>query len=364
MTQFAYDTEAEAADKIADAPEQVKIRIKGLENEAREINATRSARQNEINDLNDLIRDATQRLHAARKEESKNGPYHSEVIETDSVTGGETTSKKATGYVQKLERELAALVLTRRELLDRKLKPAHIEQVKEDLGTGAPRPLVPADPIVWQPNEGETITEGHAREFHALSALLKEEDALWNAPRSVAETEETALAEIDATAARGAPEFGGHHRGSSYGHRGRQVATSPRIGWPRERIGLDSTDASDGPAIIAWLLRDQLKAAASELIRSKYSDEGAISAADKPQLLADIAVKIWHQRRVVEAAYLACRAAGFTKVNRPRFVPTEILIDVLPWRKGLAIAVADDAPKMDDAPVDDEDADDDFGRDE
>lgn len=361
MTQFSFDAEAEAADKIASAPEPVKIRIKNLENEGREIHATRSARQNETNDLNDLIRDATQRLHAAQKEETKSGPYHSETVETDPTTGGEVTTKKATHYVEKLARELAVLIATRRELLDKKSKPVLIEQVREDLGTGAPRPLIVADPIIWQPNEGETLTAGHAREFHALTGLLKQEDSLWNAPRTVAETEKTALAEIDATAARGTPEFGGHHRGSSQGHRGRQVATSPRIGWPRERLGLDATDAADGPALVAWLFRDQLKAAASELIRSKYSDEGAISAADKPALLADIAVKIWHQRRVVEAAYLACRVAGFTKVNRPRFVPTEILIDVLPWRKGLAIAVADDAP-VDNAPV--EDADDDFGRDE
>jgi hypothetical protein len=361
MTQFAYDTEAEAAEKIDAADDHVKARIKGLENEAREVNAMRSARQEEITELNEQIRDETHRLHVARREEEKMGAYRTETTEVDPKTGGEVTTKKLTGYVEKIERNLRALVATRRELMEKKSKPAWIEQVREDLGVAAPRPLVPADPIEWTPNEGESIPDGYAREFGTLSALLKREEEIWNAGRTVAEMETAALREIDRTADSGAPGFDGFRRGNSYEHRGRTVATTPEIAWPRERIGLDAKTAADALALICWLFRDQMKAAALEKIRADFSDEATISAADKPAMLADIASKIWRQREIVEAAFLFARANGVKNLNRPRGgTPTEILIGVLQWKKGRAPMIVNAPPA---APV--EDADDlDFEQDE
>jgi hypothetical protein len=350
MTQFSLDTEAEAADAIADADGMIQARIKGLEVEAREERAKQSARQEETNELNDKIQAATVRLAAARRQEADTGqPYQSESTEIDPATGGELLSKKPTGYVAKLERELKTLVATRRDLLEKKGHPIYLEQVKEDLGSGAPHPLTPAEPLDWKPKEGEAINPAYSREFVALSAMLNKGEKTWNAPRTVPEMEATALAEIDRTADRGTPGFDGLGRGHSHNHRGRQVATTPEIAWPRERIGLDGTEAFDAPALVAWLFRDQLKAAVRKHIKATYTNDGAISAADKPALLADIANQIWHQRRVVEAAYLYARANGIKNLNRPRGTPTEIVLDVLPWTKGISVAAMNDAPPMDDA---------------
>ena len=350
MSIFPLDTEDEFADAIDGAREPVRVRVKGLENEEREQRAKQAARQDEIADLNERIRDQTLRLHVAEKEEAKAGPYRKELTETDPVTGGETIKIEKTDYVARIARDLKALQTKRRELMDKKSKPAWIEKVKEDVGSGASLPLVPADPIEWRPDEGEGITDGYKREFHALSALRKDEDRIWNAGRTVAEMERTTLAEIDRLAAAGVPGFGGHRRGNSIGHRGPQIATTPQIAWPVTRPGLDATEVPNGPAMIAWLFRDQLKAAAIAEIRARFSDEGAISAADKPQMLADIRAKIWKQREIVEAAYLYARANGIKNLNRPRDTPTEILLGIHEWPKGRAAMVVNDAPpKGDDA---------------
>ncbi len=365
MTTFPTDTD-DAADKIAKAPDSVKARYRTLQAEKRESDAERSARHEEINEINEQIQDETRRLHLARREEEKGGAYRTETTETDPKTGAEITTRKLTGYVEKIKAKLKSLVAERRELLEKKSKRADIQSVNDDLGGGATRPLVPAEPITWTPNEGETITDGYKREFATLSVLQKNEQELWNAPRTLAETEKTACAEIDRTAASGALGFGGHRRGSSIGHRGLQVATSPQIAWPTTRPGIDAMEVPDAPALVAWLLRDQLKAAAINHIRTTFTDEGAISAADKPAMLVEVAKRVWHQRRIVEAAYLVCSATGVRNLNRPRSTPTEILLDILPWRKGIAVASAATpmaAPDLD-AGADDLDFEGDAGRDE
>ncbi len=337
MTQFSFDTNTEANDKIAAAPESVKTRIRALENEARKTNAARSARRDEISDINGRLEDLSRILHAARKEVSKSGPYRTETSTLDPKTGGVEVTVKQTNYIEKIEAEIAALKATRSELIDKKSGRVWIEQVREDLGKAGTRPLIVAEPIDWNPNKKEISIDGYKREFAYLADLVKNQTVVWNAGRTLPEMEKTVCAEIDLLAAQGTPGFGGHNRGSSYGRRGLQVQTTPRIDWPRERLGLDALEADNAKALIAWLFRDQMNAAAIKEIRATFSDEGAISAAAKPAMLAGWATKIWHQRRVVEAAYIFCIADGVARLNRPRDTPTEILIDVLPWKGGVEV---------------------------
>lgn len=339
--QFSLATEDKVGDRLADAPESVRVRVKGLEAEERETRAKQSARQTELQEINEKISELSHRHHMAQKAEKTAGPHRKEVREFDPKTGEESVTVENLPVIANMVRDLAALKALRTELLNKKSRPAHIDQVREDLGVAAPRPLIAAGPVSWQPDEGEQIADGYAREFVALSASVKQEDTIWNAPRTVAEVVASVTKEIDSTALP--PGFGGHRRGNFIGHRGRQVATpDKRIAWPRVRVGTE-IEVDDTVRLIGWLFRDQLKAAARERILATYDDAGAISEADKPAIIADIAKTIWQQRRRVEAAYLYARANGVTNLNRPKFTPTEILIDVLPFGKTRLVAVADNA---------------------
>jgi hypothetical protein len=347
--QFSLATGDTTDDRLADAPESVRARVKGLEDEAREVRGKRAARRAEIEMIDEKIHELSHRLHEAQKEEKKAGPYRKEVRELDPKTGEESVTVENLPYTENMVREIDALKATRNELSNKKSRPAHIDQVREDLGVAAPRPLIAADPMTWQPNEGEKIGDGYTREFFALSALLKDEDRIWNAPRTVAEVIASVEKEIDSTALP--PGFGGHRRGHLIGYRGRQVSTpDKKIAWPRVRVG-NETEVDDTTRTFAWLFRDQLKAAARERILATYTDEGTISEAGKPAILADIAKTIWQQRRRVEAAYLYARANGVTNLNRPKSTATEILLDVLPFSKTRLVAVADEAAPVNEAVI-------------
>jgi len=352
--QFSLATAGTADDRIAEAEsESVRERVKGLEVEAREERGKVAARVAEKDAITEKINELSIRIHASRNEEARSGPYRKEVREFDPKTGEETVRSENLPVIAKMERELAALKATGKDLSNKKSRPVYIDQVHEDLGVAAPRPLIAADPpILYQPNEGEQIGKGYERVFYGLTALLKDEENTWNAPRKVAEVIASAEKEIDSMAQP--PGFGGHRRGHVISHRGRQVATpDKRIAWPRVRVGIE-TEVDDTVRLIAWLFGDQLKAAARERILATYTDEGAISEADKPAMLADIAKRIWHQRRVVEAAYLYARANGIKNLNRPKGTPTEILLDVLPFGKGRSVAVANATPVEDGDETNDE----------
>jgi hypothetical protein len=337
--QFPVSTAEKASDRLADAPESVRNRFKGLEAEDRITRAKQTARVDEISALGENITALTHQRHLSQSEVDKMGPYRKEVRTFDPTTNAETVAVENLPVIEKIDTQIATATATRKALANKKSRPLYSQRVLEDLGVSAPRPLIAAVPISWTPNKGEEIAPGYVREFSCLTALIKEEAAIWDAPRTVAEVIASVEKEIDLTVA--IPGFGGHRRGHFIGDRGRQVSTpNKKIAWPMVRVG-DHAEAVDSAGLMAWPFREQLKAAAREHILATYTDEGAISEADKPALLADLMKKVWHQRRICEAAYLYARANGVTNLNRPRETATEILLDVLPFDKSRARTLAD-----------------------
>jgi len=100
------------------------------------------------------------------------------------------------------------------------------------------------------------------------------------------------------------------------------------------------TTIHNGPAFVAWLFRDELKAKLRELIEAKHKPERAISDSDRLEKLAALKAESIRLGRIEEALIELCEARGINVVRRPDANPLAVLglaLDTSP------VAEADDA---------------------
>lgn len=337
--QFSINVEDRIKDRIANAPLPIPKYYKGLIEESDEIQAKRQLKMSKAAQLAGDIESSTSQLYQAEKEERKSGvEYISESTSID-ATGGRTVARKKTGTVEKLKAELKDKKDERKALMETKSKTDWLSIANDALGSKTVNLIPFGEPLDWTPPDGEQFGEGYVREFGALNILRDRVKTTWDAPRTVSEAIQSADAEIDALASE-PPGFGGHIRGSSVSDRGGLQIGNPtkRIGFVEKRIS-NETVTTDVAKTLAFFFRDHLKKVSREHIKATYSDEGAISSADKAVLIPKLEAELWQQRRVVEAAYRACRAAGIRNLNRPKDTPVEILLDVVPFSKARLMRV-------------------------
>jgi hypothetical protein len=342
--QFSLDVGARIRDRIANAPLPIPTFYRGLVEEADEIDAKRQLKMSKAAALADDIAARVLQLHMAQEEERKLGvEYLSEETEFD-AKGGKTTTRKKTGYVEKLKVELKAKKDERNALMEKKARTNWLPIANDALGSNVVNLISFGEPVQWVPREGEQFFVGFKREWAELGTIRNKVKAVWDAHLPLSEGIPNMEAYID-TLASSPPNFGGFIRGSSItDHGGVQIGNpTRRIGFVEKRIG-NETVTVDAVALVAWAFKDQLKKVAREHMRATYSDEGAISSTDKAVLIPKLEAELWQQRRVVEAAYRACRAAGIRKLNRPKDTPVEILLDVIPFHKARTMRVVQPAP--------------------
>ena len=125
-----------------------------------------------------------------------------------------------------------------------------------------------------------------------------------------------AVAEIDALAARGAPDVLGLVEGAE------------GVRWPRTAAhgrGGATVAVVDTLGLAAFLHADALKAAVVAEIDRRADDEAALSDEQRATRLADLATAQLAMERQEEAAVEAAAAAGFTVERRPDADPRAVL---------------------------------------
>jgi hypothetical protein len=356
MSMFALDTDDAIKDRIENADPTIQEKHAGLGVEAFEIQSAVAMKMAEAQRITEEMQPLALQIHQAEKEVKKTGRgYSSETTTGNASNGGEVTTKTATNYLENLKADYAALAKKKQTLLNAK-RPANWLTRCDDALADTRAPLIPFDgePAEVPPLEGRQLPEVYAGTFAKVNDLAAKVKAAWNAPLTVAEGLANLDKVIDALAAQ-PPNFGGLIRGSSIGPRGELQIGNPgmMIGFVEEQIA--QTFTVNAAKTMAFFMKDQMKKVAREHIKKTFTDEGAISAAEKKILIPKLEAELWQARRVCEATYLACRAAGIRNLNRPKDTPVEILLDVVPFDKvrrmrvqAAPVVVADEFEDSDD----------------
>jgi hypothetical protein len=175
---------------------------------------------------------------------------------------------------------------------------------------------------------GQTIADlirGHRESLHEkkarLAVLMQDREAAIRAPATVASIKAAFLRDIDATADQ-VPEFAKHHFARHHKASGGNwfdsvqglsllgIPTSaPAGGAPAPTI--QGTNGQTHAAILTYVFRKELKAAASTFVDDVYTDEpGAISTAERTKRLAAIdgeAAKLESEISDIENAFVEAR---------------------------------------------------------
>ena len=335
--RWPLNTDSRVRDMLDHASPAILARLDAVRNESVTARAKNHIKAERISERSAEISELGRMIAIQENNERKLGPARKEVV-TPNKNGGVTVEVTHTNELAGLKKRRDALIEENKKERITKRRDWHGE-IMEGLANNSTRELVEeSDVIEWQPNEGEDPIAGHEREWNSLYRLLDEETQIWNAPRTVAEVTERAVSEM---VARCKPiDFGGFRRGHSFDHAGNKRIATPtaRVGFPviplQAGQGLPFHDIGDGIGLfLSWLGPKKVEAWTRDQIAASYTDEGAISEADKRGALAEIAERIWRQRRVVEAAHCYCRDKGITNLNRPKTTPVEIILGVIPFSK-------------------------------
>ena len=341
MAEAAYsqslDTEDTIREIIAEAPPEIQSRYEGLVQEADESDAETYIRISKATAYKETMDGLAGQIHQSEGEEKKTGrKYSTESREFDSKTGGEETTRTLTNVVEKLKAKHASVAKERRALLEKRSRRKWLSLVNEGLGGHGVRLVPNPTPLEDARRDGESEVEWHEREWKTVNALRDKVKATRDAPLPKNETLVKLDAHIDRLAAQ-PPDIGGFPRGSSVSaHGGIQIGNpNAEIGW-RETFITENVFVPDLGKAIAFLFPDELKKKFRALLDT-YDFTNAISANEKAPLLAKLEAELWEARRRVEAAVLACRAAGIKNRNRPKDTPWPILLDCLPPEKARLI---------------------------
>ncbi|UGX89853.1 hypothetical protein G6321_00002675 (plasmid) [Bradyrhizobium barranii subsp. barranii] len=153
--------------------------------------------------------------------------------------------------------------------------------------------------------KGERATDALSRAREASLALIAERKALAKAPRTNGEVKAAAYVEIDKLADSGLPKTLAMFHGAG-------------IAWPRHTITEGRYHVPDGVALVAFLMRDQLKTQLSKLIEfnaSAFPD--AMSAEEKTERLAELDLETEAAERLEAAAVEQVISEGGVAYHRP-----------------------------------------------
>lgn len=179
------------------------------------------------------------------------------------------------------------------------------ERLKLELAKYPASKLVAVErPLVPLPKNGRAI-DALPRFREATLELRAEHRASSNAPRTVTEVERAAHAEIERIADRGLPRTMRMFHGGD-------------IEWPHHELPVSHLKVPDGLALVAFLLRDELKNKLSALLKvnaSAFPD--ALSAEDKAERLAELEAEIDAAERIEAATVEQIIAEGGKAYHRP-----------------------------------------------
>ncbi|WOH59459.1 hypothetical protein [Bradyrhizobium sp. BWC-3-1] len=153
--------------------------------------------------------------------------------------------------------------------------------------------------------KGERAAEVLPRLRETSLGLIAERQALVKAPRTSSEVKAAAYAEIDKLADAGLPKTLAMFHGAG-------------IAWSRHTIAEGRYHVPDGVALVAFLMRDQLKTQLSKVIdfnASAFPD--AISAGEKAERLAELDSEIEVAERLEAAAVEQVISEGSVAYHRP-----------------------------------------------
>jgi hypothetical protein len=200
---------------------------------------------------------------------------------------------------------------------------------------------------------GETARDTYERQVIKTITEVDALDSIWRASRTNAELRADIPNQIKRLAKP--ISIGGLAQGYSDDNFGnRKVET------PNRRLGVaQKHQLISGQAVFFDDVIGTLAAVAPQLLADHLyaqidarSDEGRISAAEKPAILAAQKKKIWQQRRVTEAAFIAAREAGFVNIKRPKDTPAEIILGIATKWDSVATSIDDAGIVADELPDD------------
>jgi hypothetical protein len=154
--------------------------------------------------------------------------------------------------------------------------------------------------------KNERAIDAFPRFRAATLELLEEHRAVEKAARTVAEVEKSAHHEIDRLADRGMPKTLRMFHGAG-------------IEWPRQEIQSRSFHkVPDGLALVAYLMRDKLKAEVSALLKfNAGAFPDALSVEDKAEQLLELQIEIDAAERIEAACIEYVIAEGGVVHHRP-----------------------------------------------
>jgi hypothetical protein len=155
--------------------------------------------------------------------------------------------------------------------------------------------------------KNERPVDALPRFTEATLELIEEHRAVEKAARTFAEVEKAAHREVDRIADRGSPKSL------------RMFTSDAGIEWPTHEIQNPGFHkVPDGLALVAYLLRDKLKAEVSSLLKiNSNAFPNALSAEDKAARLAELAAEIDVAERIEAACVERIIAEGGVAHHRP-----------------------------------------------
>jgi hypothetical protein len=156
--------------------------------------------------------------------------------------------------------------------------------------------------------KSETPEDALPRFTQSSLDIIAEIAAIEKSPRTFAEVESQAHREIDRIADSGIPKTLAMY-----------TSASPSIAWPTHEIAAaDYHKVPDGLALVAYMMRDKLKAEISRLLKINASAfSNAMSLAEKTERLAALREELEKAERIEAACVLRIFSEGGTATFRP-----------------------------------------------
>lgn len=165
----------------------------------------------------------------------------------------------------------------------------------------------------FRPKSGDRIEQWH-EQSEAARKLALELESIDTAQLPLADAMRQVERDIDRLAAIGTPDFRPTLRLTHVGV-GEAIAQG-NVRFPLTFVG--EREFINGPALLAWLCRDELVSRAREALK-KAARPGALSLADRKKRKGEIGAKLLEAERIEEMLFVAARASrhGASIQRRP-----------------------------------------------
>jgi hypothetical protein len=287
-------------------PAHARFIIDRTAQEDQEVVDAAKARTRRTQELNAEERDALAE-RARLAEHDSHGTLITEKHRYDDKGRNTTERTRDTVRLKAADAAVDAVRRRKQALKDSAVPVARLtaERIKLELGKYPAEKLVTVERPKLPLHKNERAIDALPRfRQHSLD-LRAEHHETATAPRTLAETERRAHAEIDRLADRGLP-------------RSIRVFTGGTIEWPVHEIPLSHHKVPDGLALTAYLFRDELKARMSKLLAiNATAFPNAISAEGKKERLVELAIEIDAAVRIEACCVETIIAEGGKAYQRP-----------------------------------------------